>query len=290
MLGNQTVPSKLHSIQATQSLYGICIPIIWGQNRIQLNLLWFGDFTAQAPYQNGGKGLGKNGTAYDYHAAIIGVLCNGVVSGVGNIWAQNGRLTLQSATQAYTVPSGGGTVTVANASSFNSDAGAAKITPYSVTANDYGSPGPVTLTGTTPVPLTAVSGTPGTGQYSQSAGAYTFAAGDAGSTVEVTYSFSLYVLGETEDFNVPPSSPYEITVQFESQFKSDQGVIFVDTGVPLVLTNGSPSTGQYSVSAGNYFFAAADAGRPIAISYTWSQSSSNVDPASTLQFTLIEGT
>lgn len=38
-------------------------------------------------------------------------------------------------------------------------------------------------------PLTAVSGTPGTGQYSVAAGVYTFSAGDAGAPVLISYGY-----------------------------------------------------------------------------------------------------
>lgn len=290
LFGNQNTTPDLHSLKVTQSLYGICIPLVWGQNRVPLNLLWYGDFNTQQGFISGGKGLGKDGNNYDYHAAVIGVLCKGAISGVGNIWAQNGRLTIQSVSEPFVIPSGGGTYTVQNAAKFQADNGVSSASTYSVTADDFGSPGATTYTGTTQTSLTSVNGVPGSGQYSQSGASYTFPAVDAGQSVTVNYSFSLYVLGETEDYNIPDASPFEITVQFQTQFNADLGVIFVDTGIALTEVHNAPTgTGTYTANGGNYLFWPGDAARPVAISYNWSQSTENVDPAATLQFTLLEG-
>jgi hypothetical protein len=290
LFGNQNTTPDLHSLQVTQSLFGICIPIVYGQNRVTLNLLWYGDFDTQQGYISGGKGIGKDGTNYDYFAAVVGVLCQGAIEGIGNIWAQNGRLTLQTVSEPYVVPQGGGTYTVANAARFQADNGVSASTPYNVTANDYGSPGPVTLNGTTPTSLTPVEGTPGAGQYSQSGASYTFPAEDAGTSVTVNYSFSLYVLAETEDYNIPDATPFEITVQYQPQFNADLGVVFVDTGIPLEEVHNAPTgPGTYTTNGGNYLFWHGDASRPVAISYNWSQSTENVDPTAKLQFTLLEG-
>lgn len=290
LYGNANATPELHSLQVTQSLNGICITILFGTNRVQQNLLGYWDFTDAQPYQAGGKGLGKSGNSFEYFAAILGVLCQGEAAGILNVYSQNGRLNLNSASEQFTVPPGGGSYTVANHTAFAQDAGVGSAQAYSVTANDYGSPGPRLMAGMYQVPQAPVSGSPGSGQYSQSGGVYTFPAASAGQTVTINYSFSLYVLGATEDYTVPNSGPYEITVQYAPEWRSDQGVFFVLTGVPLVLVGGSPGPGQYSTDGhGNYFFNAANANASVAISYTWRQSNSNVDPASQFNFTLIEG-
>jgi hypothetical protein len=49
---------------------------------------------------------------------------------------------------------------------------------------------------------------------------------------------------------------------------TDVGVTFQDTGVPLTSVGGSPAQGQYQFTVGVYFFNAADAGRPIVVTYT----------------------
>lgn len=287
LYGNASATPELHSLQVTQSTPGIVIPILFGTNRLPQNLLWYGDFKSGQPYQQGGKGLGKNGQAYEYYAAVLGALCQGVLVNVLNVYSQNGRLNLNATTENYVVPPGGGSYTVANASRFATDAGAGAVTPYSVTANNYGAPAPVVMSGVYTVPHTAVPSSPGTNQYTQSAGTYTFPASSAGQNITISYTFSLYVLLSTEDYIVPNTSPYEVTVQYAPEFRTDEGVLNILTGVAFTIGSGP---GQYTTDgAGNYFFDPADAGASIAISYTWRQSDSDIDPNSMLNFTLIEG-
>ena len=66
-----------------------------------------------------------------------------------------------------------------------------------------------------------------------------------------------------------PSGPYTITVANSAQFNSDLGVIDKATGSLLAKVASAPATGQYSVAAGVYTFAAADAGKPVLISYQY---------------------
>ena len=51
---------------------------------------------------------------------------------------------------------------------------------------------------------------------------------------------------------------------------ADQGVQDALTGFPLTHVTGTPTTGQYSVAAGVYTFAAADTGKAVLISYNYS--------------------
>lgn len=69
--------------------------------------------------------------------------------------------------------------------------------------------------------------------------------------------------------SVPASSPYTITVTNSAQFVDDWGVRYSATGLPLVKVTSAPVQGQYSVSAGTYTFAAADAGAAVLISYRY---------------------
>lgn len=71
-----------------------------------------------------------------------------------------------------------------------------------------------------------------------------------------------------------PSGPYTITVANSANFLTDLGVTFATTGLPLTKVASGPTTGQYSVSAGVYTFAAADASLGVKISYTYSLSGS----------------
>lgn len=287
LYGNANTTPLLHSLQVTNSLNGVVIPILFGTNRVALNLLWTGDFTNGQPYQAGGKGLGKSGNAYEYFAAVLGGLCQGTLLAVLNVYSQNGRLNLNATTEQFTVPPGGGSYTVANSPVFATDAGVGAAVGYSVTADNFGAPGPVVLSGVQQVPHQPVSGSPGANQYSVSGGTYTFPASSGGLTMTISYTFSLYVLGSTEDYNIPSSGPFEITVQFAPEWRTDEGVLNVLTGVPFTVGSGP---GQYTTDGnGNYFFNAADANDSVAISYTWRQSNSNIDPNSMLNFTLIEG-
>lgn len=75
--------------------------------------------------------------------------------------------------------------------------------------------------------------------------------------------------------SIPASSPYTITVAPPNSgtFVTDMGVIFAATGVQLTRVASAPTAGQYSVSAGVYTFAAADAGKSVALSYEYSATS-----------------
>ena len=75
-----------------------------------------------------------------------------------------------------------------------------------------------------------------------------------------------------ESASIPASSPYTVTVTNSATFADNLGVIFSDTGLPLTKVSSAPTTGQYSVSAGVYTFAAADTGKGVAISYTYTNS------------------
>lgn len=66
-----------------------------------------------------------------------------------------------------------------------------------------------------------------------------------------------------------PGTPYAVTVAQAATFVEDLGVIDVNTGLRLVRVASSPATGQYSVAAGVYTFAAADTGHVVWISYSY---------------------
>ncbi len=68
---------------------------------------------------------------------------------------------------------------------------------------------------------------------------------------------------------VPGSAAYTIQVTNHAAFVTDLGVVYAATGLPFTLVASSPSAGQYSVSAGTYTFAAADAGAAVLLSYQY---------------------
>lgn len=73
-----------------------------------------------------------------------------------------------------------------------------------------------------------------------------------------------------------PASPYQITVvpPGSGTFVRDLGVVDAN-GNGMKRVASAPATGQYSVSAGVYTFAAADTGKVAFISYTYTATSAN---------------
>lgn len=70
-----------------------------------------------------------------------------------------------------------------------------------------------------------------------------------------------------------PSGPYTVTVSHSATFAQDLGVFYASTGVQLVPVASGPTVGQYSVSAGVYTFAAADASIAMKFYYSYTVTS-----------------
>lgn len=87
----QTIDTKPQytAVQIQTSALGLPIPICWGTNRMAGNLIWYGDFkTIAHTSKQGGKGGGSvTNTSYTYSASFMQALCEGVISGVGRVWA-----------------------------------------------------------------------------------------------------------------------------------------------------------------------------------------------------------
>ncbi|WP_207000742.1 hypothetical protein [Trinickia mobilis] len=66
-----------------------------------------------------------------------------------------------------------------------------------------------------------------------------------------------------------PGTPYQVTVANSATWTVDLGVRYTLTGIPLTRVAAAPATGQYSVAAGVYTFAAADTGLGVLISYEY---------------------
>lgn len=71
--------------------------------------------------------------------------------------------------------------------------------------------------------------------------------------------------------SVPAMSTYTVTVSKAADFYMDLGVKLAD-GTPLKQVATSPSTGEYTVAAGVYTFAAAQASASVLIDYLWENS------------------
>ena len=145
-------PNLLSALRVQTSSYGQVIPIIYGQNRIAARLIWAGDFAA-IPHTSttkvGGKGLGSGGgnaisnTTYTYQTAVAMALCQGQILNLHNVWDTKGRLTLITATVPFTVPGGGGGVTVTppGGGVLHSHKGVSRGDAFSFNQNDFGSDG-----------------------------------------------------------------------------------------------------------------------------------------------------
>jgi len=84
-------------LRVQTSLEGVVRSLVYGKTRIAGNLIWYGDFRAVAQVSNQGQQGGKGGlfsapstsstTGYNYFASVELALCEGVIGGIGQMWA-----------------------------------------------------------------------------------------------------------------------------------------------------------------------------------------------------------
>jgi hypothetical protein len=82
--------------------------------------------------------------------------------------------------------------------------------------------------------------------------------------VTVAYTAGYAVLGEQQ--TVPASAPFTLTTL--RSWAADLGVAYAG-GAALIAVPANPAPGQYGVAGGIYSFNAADAGKAVAISYSY---------------------
>ena len=86
--------------------------------------------------------------------------------------------------------------------------------------------------------------------------------------VLITYTAGYSISGEAGTI---PAAPYQITAaQPQGAWGQDDGVTIA--GVAATPVAAAPVTGQYAVQAGVYTFAAADTGKAVALSYSYTPS------------------
>ena len=84
--------------------------------------------------------------------------------------------------------------------------------------------------------------------------------------VLVNYNAGYAVVGETQTVPAAPG-PYAVTAAAPfGPWASDQGVTY-NNDTPLIAVPGTPSAGEYNVSASTYTFSAADSGAGVLMSY-----------------------
>jgi hypothetical protein len=208
LFGPDSVPvTRYNGIRTAEAIFGTTIPIVIGQQRVSWKLLWYGDFQSSVAKQqgSGGSGISKGGTNYVYTASVVGAVCMGVCNNFLGVWDSIGRYSVDTQSETFTVGSGSNPTYTPNLSKqFSSDLGAGYQSAYNITANDYGSPGSVTLSGSQQISLLYVtSPTPGPGQYSvQNFGPFSLSAVDnagnftgtitgGGSNAFLGYSFTI---------------------------------------------------------------------------------------------------
>ncbi len=92
----------------------------------------------------------------------------------------------------------------------------------------------------------------------------------------VTPAAGQKLIAYNEADSIPGASTYAITVANAASFDENLGVKYAATGAPLTLVAAAPTVGQYSYvqATGVYTFAAADEGKAVLISYSYTQASS----------------
>lgn len=75
-----------------------------------------------------------------------------------------------------------------------------------------------------------------------------------------------------EGATVGAASPYSATVVNAASFDENLGVVYASNGLQLTQVASNPTQGQYTVAAGVYTFNAADAGKALLITYSYTQS------------------
>ena len=301
MNNNTVVPTRYNGMRLTQALLGQPIPMLFGTRRLSGKLFWYGDFTSSIATNGGKKGGGsgggaggkKGGQQYVYSASVIAGLCMGNCQGLLSVWDSTGKYVVQSISETFVIPPGGGSYQVTENSVFNTDQGPALQAAYSAAVNDFGSPGPSTLSGIQGVPMSLVVGSPSTGQYllNEANGTYTFSAADAGKEVIVNYTAWRW-LDEESIVTVVPNGGGTITIENQPYFSGDGGVLYYPSGVALTAVGGNPTiAGTYNPNNGNYKFAAADSLKGITISWQYAVplASQDLNAPNTLNLTFISG-
>lgn len=105
-----------------------------------------------------------------------------------------------------------------------------------------------------------------------------FASLNGGLLNDIIYGQSL-ATGQTvaalgEAGSIPAATTYTVTVANAADFVDDLGVVYAATGLAFVRVASAPAVGQYTVAAGVYTFAAADASKNVLIDYSYTVAAS----------------
>jgi hypothetical protein len=315
--GQPRYSGKLHNLQFTESIFGTCVPIVFGTPRVHGKLLFYGGFNAQKSKNSAGKGIfGGKATQFIYYADNLQCLGQGSGSdhcrGIINVWDQNGRMANQNSNYNYLIASPY-TVQPSTNPVISADLGVYQPgVVITMPTDNYGSgnASSTVVNVTQNAVFKHVPGGPqGPQQYTfdPSSGTYSFHASDAGKTVTIIYNtvFSLYYEATTQAADIPTSTiPPQISTDNQQYFYKDNGVVYVQTGQPLIRDSDDSSSepsqpGHYNVKTGPisdtspggfYTFNRADAGQFVFIFYEYTSSDAELTNSSNLNLTFFGGT
>jgi hypothetical protein len=88
---------RLSELHVQASTEGAPVPRVWGAARLAGQVIWATRFAESASTRGGGKG-GSHVTEYSYSASFAVGLCEGVIGGIGRVWADGKDLALDGVT------------------------------------------------------------------------------------------------------------------------------------------------------------------------------------------------
>ncbi|MDE1988905.1 MAG: phage tail protein [Betaproteobacteria bacterium] len=92
-----TTQPEAMGIDLQGAQYGPPVPVVYGQNRVGGNVIWYGDFKATQQTQKVGKGFGgATSSSYTYQASYLNGLCEGPIIGIANVWSGNSIVLLST--------------------------------------------------------------------------------------------------------------------------------------------------------------------------------------------------
>jgi len=155
MKSNSTQRMYLAGLQAQSSVYGATIPVYYGTTKGTPLLIWLpGVWLRKGDGLSGSKKSSSLGGPPNYIDNADFLIGHNPIAGVLRFWYNNTSRSLHFTkyTSSHAATSNGFSITVPDSLFYFVMAVTANI-PYSVTFNDYGSQGSVTLSGTYEVPL-----------------------------------------------------------------------------------------------------------------------------------------
>lgn len=293
--------------QIQSSIFGLPIPIVYGQQRMAGNVIWSGNWQATPYSGSGGKGnkggkagkSGAGGQIYTYSSAIIIGLCAGPIRGIGHVWVNKVRLSVSAVNEEQIIPYGGVPLVPDNA-------GIAPPVDQGVTNITTGQPMVLFNPSAQVLPFL------GKGQYQYNNGIYTFTQDDGGSTVLINSTNQTFIIPPFNGIGLPGNVTFT-AASLTSNLINDNGVsqsttfnaIATDYGNPsgstslvgsqqvnFVRVDSNPQKGQYTYDpVVGYVFNPVDAGQIVTISYTWNDPNYLTDgnPIQVLNLALFTG-